>query len=185
MRNPIGWNGSLYPLGPPGSGAAEKTTVAGAQAAVGYPVPVPSTAAASRANLTQVWVSNTRYIPRKDRQVALVFDKGKVDILMHRATRQSALHYFHAFMRSSISGATASLSAYIATPKLTERIPCWPLPRACTKTRDLLLRRSFRLPVLPAWLQVGGHLGLLLSDRESPGFTAPSGTQRARPEPAD
>jgi hypothetical protein len=78
---------------------AEKTTVAAAPAAAGYPVPVPSTTAASRANLTQVWVSSTRHIPRKWRQVALVFDNGKVDILMHRATYQSALHYFHAFVK--------------------------------------------------------------------------------------
>src|SRR5262249_44040854 len=56
LRNPIGWNGKLYPLGPPGFGV-EKTTVAGAQAKVGYPVPVPSNAAASVANLTQAWVA--------------------------------------------------------------------------------------------------------------------------------
>jgi hypothetical protein len=93
LANPIGWNGKLYPLGPPGSGMAEKTTVAGAQAAAGYPVPLPSTAAASRANLTQVWVA-----PHNGRQVALVFDKGKVDILMQPYTYQSALSYFHAFV---------------------------------------------------------------------------------------
>lgn len=98
VPNPIGWNGNLSPLGPPGSPLAEKTTVAGAQAKAGYPVPVPSTAAASRANLTQVWV-NGKPVPRKERQVALVFDNGKVDILMHRTTYQSALRYFHAFVR--------------------------------------------------------------------------------------
>jgi len=130
VRNPIGWNGSLYPLGPPGSGAAEKTTVAGAQAAVGYPVPVPSTAAASRANLTQVWVSNTRYIPRKDRQVALVFDKGKVDILMHRATYQRALRYFHAFIAEKNenggdrAGKRAALLGHLAGHQLQSFEPC-------------------------------------------------------------
>lgn len=92
-RNPIGWNGNLYPLGPPGLLGAEKTTVAGAQAKAGYPVPLPSTAAASRANLTQVWVA-----PHNNRQAALVFDKGKVDILMHRATYQSDLRYFRAYV---------------------------------------------------------------------------------------
>jgi hypothetical protein len=35
---------------------------------------------------------------RKDRQAALVFDNGKVEILMHRATYQSDLHYFNAFI---------------------------------------------------------------------------------------
>ncbi len=92
-RNPIGWNGNLYPLGPPGLLGAEKTTVAGIQAKVGYPVPVPSTAAASRANLTQVWVA-----PHNNRQAALVFDKGKVDIDTMPYTYQNALSYFHAFV---------------------------------------------------------------------------------------
>ncbi len=97
VRNPIGWNGNLYPLGPPGSGMAEQTTVAGAQAKVGYPVPVPSTAAASRANLTYVWV-NGNGIPREKRQVAFVFDNGKVQILMHRVTYQNDLGYFRTFI---------------------------------------------------------------------------------------
>ncbi len=79
------------PLGPPGM--AEKTTVAGAQAKVGYPVPVPSTAAASRANLSQVWVD-----PHGSRQAALVFDNGKVEILTRPYTYQNALSYFHAFV---------------------------------------------------------------------------------------
>jgi len=89
VRNPIGWNADLYPLGPPP--LAEKTTVAGAQARVGYPVPVPSTAAASQANLTQAWVA-----PHNARRAALVFDNGKVQILMHRATYRSDLRYFRA-----------------------------------------------------------------------------------------
>src|SRR5258708_6782581 len=122
VPNPIGWNGNLYPLGPPGM--AEKTTVAGAQAKVGYPVPVPSDPAASRANLTQVWVSSTRHIPRKWRQVALVFDKGKVDILMHHATYQSALHYFHAFIaeKSENGGVTAEIGQVNGRPALV----IWP-----------------------------------------------------------
>ncbi len=102
-RNPISWNGNLYPLGPPGVLGAEKTTVAGIQAKVGYPVPVPSTAAASRANLTQAWVA-----PHNNRQAALVFDKGKVDILMHPATYQSALRYFHAYVREKKENGVAS-----------------------------------------------------------------------------
>jgi hypothetical protein len=120
VRNPIGWDGNLYPLGPPGSGAAEKTTVVGAQAAVGFPVPVPSTAAASRANLTHVWVSSTRYISRKNRQVALVFDGGKIDILMHRETYQSALHYFHAFIaeKEKNGGVTAEIGQVNERPAL-------------------------------------------------------------------
>ncbi len=86
----LGWNGNLYPLGPPP--LAEKMTVAGARAATGFPAPVPSDPAASRANLTQAWVSTY------SGEVALVFDRGKVDITMARATYQSALRYFHAFV---------------------------------------------------------------------------------------
>jgi hypothetical protein len=110
VPDPVGWNGNLSPLGPPGSPLAEKTTVAGAQAKAGYPVPVPSTPAASPANLTHVWV-NGKPIPRKERQVALVFDNGKVDILMHRATHQSALRYFHAFIaeKDKNGGVTAEI----------------------------------------------------------------------------
>lgn len=114
VGNPVGWNGNLYPLGPPGFGV-EKTTVAGAQAKVGYPVPVPSTPAASRANLTQVWVA-----PRNNRQAALVFDNGKVDILMHRATYRSALHYFHAFIaeKKQNGGVTAEIGQVNGRPAL-------------------------------------------------------------------
>src|SRR5258707_3601793 len=113
VPNPIGWNGNLYPLGPPGM--AEKTTVADAQAKVGYPVPVPSDPAASRANLTQVWVA-----PRNNRQAALVFDRGKVDILMTPYTYQSALHYFRAFVREKREngGGTPPLAQVNPAPPL-------------------------------------------------------------------
>jgi hypothetical protein len=118
VRNPIGWNGNLYPLGPPGSGMAEKTTVAGAQAKVGYPVSVPSTATAGRASLTQAWV-NGNTIPREERQVALVFDNGKVQILMHRATYQSALRYFRAFVaEKDLNRVTAALGQVNGRPAL-------------------------------------------------------------------
>jgi hypothetical protein len=103
--NPIACNPNLYPLACPGSGLAEKTTVAGAQAKVGYPVPLPSNAAASLANLTQVWVA-----PRNHRQAALVFDNGKVDILMAPKTRQGALRWFRAFVREKKENGAAAAS---------------------------------------------------------------------------
>ncbi len=46
--------------------------------------------------------------------------------------------------------------------------------------RDPLLRRSSHQPVRPARSQVGEHFGGAVSDREWPGFTALSGTQRPR-----
>jgi hypothetical protein len=93
---------------------AEKTTVAGAPAAGGYPVPMPSTAAASRVNLTEVWVA-----PHNGRQAALVFDKGKVRILMSPATYQLALGYFHAFVREkSKNRVTAAIGQVNGRPAL-------------------------------------------------------------------
>jgi hypothetical protein len=118
VRNPIGWNGNLYPLGPPGSGMAEKTTIAGAGAKAGFAVPVPSTAVASRMSLTQAWV-NGNTIPSEERQVALVFDNGKMQILMHRATYQSALRYFRAFVaEKSQNRVTAAIGQVNGRPAL-------------------------------------------------------------------
>jgi hypothetical protein len=88
----LGWNGNLYPLGPPGTGAAEKMTVTGAEAAVGFPVSIPSNRAASRSNLAHVWVSTS------GRHVALVFGNGLVDITMARAQYNDALRQFRTFI---------------------------------------------------------------------------------------
>jgi len=97
---------------------AEKMTVAGARANVGYPVPVPSTPAASRANLTQAWVSGST-IPRAEREVALVFDNGKVQITMRRATYQSALHYFRSFIaEKELNRVTAAMGQVNERPAL-------------------------------------------------------------------
>jgi hypothetical protein len=93
---------------------AEKTTVAGAAAAVGYTVLVPSTAAASRANLTGVWVA-----PDSGRQAALVFDNGKVRILMSSATYQHALRYFRAFVaEKDLNRVTAAIGQVSGRPAL-------------------------------------------------------------------
>ena len=107
----LGWNPNRYPLGPPG--LAEKTTAAGAQAAAGFPVPVPSDAAASRANLTQAWVN------KYNGEVALVFDKGKVDITMARATQQKDLRYFQAFVaQKNKNRVTAAIEQVNGRPAL-------------------------------------------------------------------
>ena len=53
---------------------------------------MPSTLAARRANLAQVWVST------HGRQVALVFGKGHVDITMAPAQYTNALTNFRAFI---------------------------------------------------------------------------------------
>ena len=93
---------------------AEKTTVAGASPAVGYPVPAPSTAAASRANLTGVWVA-----PDNGHQAALVFANGKVRILMSPATYQRALRYFRAFVaEKDLNRVTAAIGQVSGRPAL-------------------------------------------------------------------
>lgn len=110
-RNPTGWDGNLYPLGPPGLGA-QNTTIAGAQVKAGFPVALPSTSAASMANLSQVWV-NTHG------EVALVFDNGKVDITMHRASYQSALSYFQAFVaEKNLNKMSAEIGSVNGQPAL-------------------------------------------------------------------
>jgi hypothetical protein len=48
------------------------------------------------------------------------------------------------------------------------------------RTCDLLLRSSSAAPVQPARCQVSGHVGVPMSDRDSPLFPPRSGTQRAR-----
>lgn len=69
----------------------EKTTVAGAQAAVGFTVAVPNDPAASRGDLTQTWVE------AQPREVALVFDRGKVDIMMGPAIYRDPASFFKKF----------------------------------------------------------------------------------------
>ncbi len=121
----LGWNGNLYPLGPPG--LAEKTTVAGARAAAGFPVLVPGDPAASRANLTQAWVSTN------NGEVALVFDRGKVDITMARVTYQRDLRYFHAFVaqknKNRVTDAIGQVNgrpALVITPDTSADCHCNP-----------------------------------------------------------
>jgi hypothetical protein len=106
---------------------AEKTTVAGAQAAVGFPVPTPSGAAASPANLTQAWVNTY------NDEVALVFDKGKIDITMARATPQKDLRYFQAFVaqknKNRVTDAIGQVNgrpALVITPNTSAVCHCNP-----------------------------------------------------------
>ncbi|HEV2372740.1 MAG TPA: hypothetical protein VGS19_11275 [Streptosporangiaceae bacterium] len=71
-----------------------QTTVAGAQAAAGFPVHVPNAPLANAKTLAKVWVSPPLH------QVALVFDHGKVTIMMWPAIYHNAM----AFFRKSMAG---------------------------------------------------------------------------------
>lgn len=69
----------------------QKTTLASAPEAVGFPVPLPDTTAASPGNLTQGWMNGAQ------QQVALVFDGGKLTIMMWPADYADPASEFKTF----------------------------------------------------------------------------------------
>jgi hypothetical protein len=102
-------------LGPPPDLAhplvnGQATTVANAQAAAGFPVPLPNTAVASQGNLTQAWMDSTQ------QQVALVFDGGKLTIMMWPATYQNPTSEFQTFIAEN--NATAAIGQVNGQPAL-------------------------------------------------------------------
>jgi hypothetical protein len=69
----------------------QKATVASAPETVGFPVPLPDAAAASSGNLTQTWVNGA------EQQVALVYDGGKLTIMMWPAAYADPASEFKTF----------------------------------------------------------------------------------------
>lgn len=63
------------------------TTIASAEAAVGFKVPLPSSPAANQATLTRVWVN-------RQHQVALVFGRGRMLVMMLRAIYRDPATFF-------------------------------------------------------------------------------------------
>jgi hypothetical protein len=88
----------------------QKATVADAQAAVGFPVPLPNATAASQGSLTQAWKNS------EQQQVALVFDGGKLTIMMWPATYQDPASEFQAFIAEN--NATATMGQVNGQPAL-------------------------------------------------------------------
>ena len=87
--------------GPPNGSplvSGRPTTVAGAQAAAGFPVLVPDVQAARLANLTRAWVDDRRH-------VALAFAAGKVTITQAPTTRLDAVTGFRRFVAQNPAGA--------------------------------------------------------------------------------
>ncbi|HEV2371771.1 MAG TPA: hypothetical protein VGS19_06330 [Streptosporangiaceae bacterium] len=72
-----------HPFGP----HEKQVTVAQAAASAGFPVVVPNSALASTKNLAKVWVSPAH-------QVALVFDHGKITVMMSPAIYHDAAAFF-------------------------------------------------------------------------------------------
>ena len=94
---------------------AKRTTVAGAQASVGFGVPLPHGAVASRGDLTGVWV-----IPRL--VVELVFDGGRVTIIMQRATYRDPARWFRTELAeiktgSAVLGTVSGQPAVVVTAR--------------------------------------------------------------------
>lgn len=79
----------------------QKTTITRARIAVGYPVPLPNSRAADRANLNQVWVNSEL------RDVGLVFGNGKITITFAPATYQNPEKKFETFIKENREGKTA------------------------------------------------------------------------------
>jgi hypothetical protein len=71
---------------------AEKVKPTDAQREVGFPVPIPDATAANPENLTQAWVKPAW------RQAALVFDRGKVTIMMWPALYRNPVQWFRTFI---------------------------------------------------------------------------------------
>lgn len=88
----------------------QETTVQAAQAAVGFQVPVPDIAAASTSNLTKTWLDSSQQL------VALVFDDGKLTIMMGPASYQDATSEFKTFIAEN--DANASIGQVNGQPAL-------------------------------------------------------------------
>lgn len=85
---------------PPGAGplaGGVKTTLAGAQAAAGFPILVPDDPGLGRASAAQAWVSR--------QAVALVYARGKITITMAPATHPDALRWFRTFIAENHAAA--------------------------------------------------------------------------------
>jgi hypothetical protein len=89
---------------------AQKTTAANASAAVSFPVPLPNAVEANQGNLTQAWVNSEQH------QVALVFDGGKLTIMMWPATYQDPVREFQTFIAEN--DATAVVGQVNGQPAL-------------------------------------------------------------------
>jgi hypothetical protein len=93
---------------------AQKVTAGTAQAAVRFEVPMPDATIANIYNLTQTWTNKLL------RQVAMVFDHGKVTIMMWPATyRSPRIEYQSYITENDVSahlGVVHGLLALIITP---------------------------------------------------------------------
>lgn len=73
---------------------ARAMTVAAAQSAAGYMIPMPTSASAGRRTLTKVWES-------RNREVALVFAGGKVTLLIRPAAYADPAAWFRKIVHES------------------------------------------------------------------------------------
>jgi len=103
----------------------QKTTVAAAQALVGFPVSVPRDAALNNVSLSQAWVN------RQQRQVALVLGGGKVTIMMWPATYRDPLTEYKTYIAenhvTAVIGQVNGQPALVITPgtDISRSNPAW------------------------------------------------------------
>ena len=104
--------GSPSGQGPLGGG--KTTTIAGAQSIARFPVLIPNVPAARQSNLTQTWVNTQR-------NVALVFARGKVTIMMAPAIYGNAVKEFERFIAqnhvTAVIGHVQRQPALVITPR--------------------------------------------------------------------
>jgi hypothetical protein len=80
----------------------QQVSVTAASSVVGFNVPVPKTSIASQGNLTATWAVASR------QQVALVFDQGKLDVVMKAAIYQDPTSEYQTFICDTNAKATIS-----------------------------------------------------------------------------
>ena len=104
---------------------ATRTTITGAEASVGFPVALPHDPVARRGDLVEVWeVSDLVGVQEASRQVVdLIFDGGRVTIIMQRATYQDPARWFRAELAEiktggAVLGKVNGHPAIVVTPRM-------------------------------------------------------------------
>jgi hypothetical protein len=88
----------------------QQVSVADAASVAGFDIPVPDTTVAGPGNLTATWAAADR------RQVALVFDQGKVDVVMQPAVYKDPASEYNTFI--SENNAKAAIGDVNGQPAL-------------------------------------------------------------------
>jgi hypothetical protein len=98
------------------------TTVLRAERQVGFRIFMPNSALASKHNLNKVWVN-------RQGQVALIFDGGKITVMMWSATYVNPAHWFryvvHEIGSDAVLGRVDRYPAVFVRPNSEQSNPAW------------------------------------------------------------